>query len=147
MRDVISPPNFATYASSLIPLLSVLGLVISLYVWRSQRSGRSIACWTKDCDRVIRSPYSRLLGVHNSAIGISVFLIILFLTLLPLAGVQLPPHLASLVPALLILLSFIGTLVSLYLAYVQLFVLKGICNWCLTSALLIFAILIILTAG
>ncbi|MBI3061030.1 MAG: hypothetical protein HYY83_03500, partial [Deltaproteobacteria bacterium] len=42
---------------------------------------------------------------------------------------------------------FIGTLVSLYLAYVQLFVLKGICNWCLTSALLILAIFILTVTG
>ena len=48
---------------------------------------------------------------------------------------------------LLILLSSVGTLVSLYLTCVQLFVLKGICNWCLTSALLIFAIFVILAAG
>ena len=131
----------------LVPSLSLLGLIVSLYVWRSQRWNQPIACWTRDCDRVIRSPYSRLLGVHNSAIGIWVFLIILFLTLLPQAGVRPPSYLASLVSASLILLSSIGTLVSLYLAYVQLFVLKGICNWCLTSALLICAIFIILATG
>jgi len=147
MTDAMPLLNFAADPSSLIPLLSLLGLVISLYVWRSQRSGRPIACWTRDCDRVIRSPYSRLLGVHNSAIGIWVFLMILLLTLFPQAGVRLPPYLAALVSALLILLSSVGTLVSLYLAYVQLFVLKGICNWCLTSALLICAILIILATG
>jgi len=41
------------------------------------------------------------------------------------------------------LLSLIGTLVSLYLTYVQLFVLKGICNWCISSAVLILAIFIL----
>jgi uncharacterized membrane protein len=87
------------------------------------------------------------LGVHNSAIGIWVFLIILLITLSSQAGVQLPPPLATLIFVLLILLSSIGTLVSLYLTYVQLFVLKGICNWCLTSALLIFVILVILAIG
>ena len=126
-------------------LLSLAGLLVSAYVWRSQRTNRPIACWTKDCDRVIRSPYSRLLGVHNSAIGFWLFLAIFFLALVVQQGLA-----AWSEPALkaIALLSFIGTLVSLYLAYVQFFVLKGICNWCLTSALLILAIFILTaTAG
>ncbi len=119
--------------------LSLLGLAVSAYVWRSQRFNKPIACWTRDCDRVIRSPYSRLLGVHNSAIGFWLFLAIFFLALFQ-QGAQ-----SWSAPALkaIALLSLIGTLVSCYLAYVQFFVLKGICNWCLTSAFLILAIFIL----
>jgi uncharacterized membrane protein len=126
-------------------VLSLAGLLVSAYVWRSQRFNKPIACWTKDCDRVIRSPYSRLLGVHNSAIGFWLFLAIFFLALLMQQGAQswsAPAFTAIMV------LSFIGTLVSLYLAYVQFFVLKGICNWCLTSTFLILAIFILaVTSG
>jgi len=125
--------------------LSLLGLMISAYVWRSQRFHKPIVCWTKDCDRVIRSPYSRLLGVHNSAIGLWLFFLIFFMTLLHDLGWEPWPKLTS---STLIALSFIGTLVSLYLTYIQLFVLKGLCNWCLTSALLILAIFILtVTSG
>ena len=125
--------------------LSLLGLTISVYVWVSQRFNKPIACWTRDCDRVIRSPYSRLLGVHNSAIGLWLFLLIFFMTLLHDLGWEPWPKLTS---STLIALSFIGILVSLYLTYIQLFVLKGLCNWCLTSALLILAIFILtVTSG
>ena len=125
--------------------LSLLGLTISAYVWRSQRFHKPIACWTRDCERVIRSPYSRLLGVHNSAIGLWLFFLIFFMTLLHDLGWEPWPKLTS---PTLIALSFIGTLVSLYLTYIQLFVLKGLCNWCLTSALLILAIFILtVTSG
>ena len=121
-------------------LLALAGLLVSAYVWRSQRFNKPIACWTEDCDRVIRSPYSRLLGVHNSAIGFWLFLAIFFLALVVQQGLA-----AWSEPALkaIALLSLIGTLVSCYLAYVQFFVLKGICNWCLTSAALILAIFIL----
>ena len=121
-------------------LLALAGVLVSAYVWRSQRFNKPIACWTKDCDRVIRSPYSRLLGVHNSAIGFWLFLAIFFLALLVRQGSEVWSD-----PALkaIALLSLIGTLVSCYLAYVQFFVLKGICNWCLTSAALILAIFIL----
>ena len=125
--------------------LSLMGLAVSAYVWRSQRFHKPIACWTEDCDRVIRSPYSRLLGVHNSAIGFWLFLAIFFLALMVQQGLE-----AWSGPALkaIALLSLIGTLVSCYLAYIQFFVLKGICNWCLTSALLILAIFILaVTSG
>lgn len=121
-------------------LLSLLGAAVSAYVWASQRSDRPIACWTKDCDRIIRSPYSRLLGIHNSVIGFWLFLFIFSMTLLHDLGWEPWPKLTS---TTLIALSFIGTLVSLYLTYVQFFILKGICNWCLTSAFLILAILLL----
>lgn len=121
-------------------LLSPLGLAASAYVWYSQRFDKPIACWTRDCERVIRSPYSRLLGVHNSAIGFWVFLFILFMTLIYHLGLEPWPGLTLITVNLL---SFIGTLVSLYLTYIQFFVLKGLCNWCLTSALLILAIFIL----
>jgi len=125
--------------------LSLLGLTISAYVWVSQRFNKPIACWTRDCDRVIRSPYSRLLGVHNSTIGLWLFFFIFVMTLLHDLGWEPWPKLTS---STLIALSFIGTLVSLYLTYIQLFVLKGLCNWCLTSALLILAIFILtVTSG
>ena len=125
--------------------LSLLGLAVSAYVWRSQRFNKPIACWTEDCDRVIRSPYSRLLGVHNSAIGFWLFLLIFFLALMVQQGLEAWSNLALKAIALL---SLIGTLVSCYLAYIQFFVLKGICNWCLTSALLILAIFILaVTSG
>jgi len=125
--------------------LSLLGLTISAYVWRSQKFNKPIACWTRDCDRVIRSPYSRLLGVHNSAIGLWLFFFIFVMTLLHDLGWEPWPKLTS---STLIALSFIGILVSLYLTYIQLFVLKGLCNWCLTSALLILAIFILtVTSG
>lgn len=140
---MINALDFTLYPRSLVPPLSFLGLIISLYVWYSQRSGKPIACWTRDCDRIIRSPYSRLLGIHNSAIGFWVFLFIFFMTLLPHEGINSRPYLASFLFVALILLSFIGTLVSLYLTYIQLFVLKGICNWCITSAVLILTIFIL----
>ena len=125
-------------------LLSPLGLAASAYVWYSQRFNKPIACWTRDCERVIRSPYSRLLGVHNSAIGFWVFLLIFFLALVVQQGLEAWSDLALKAIALL---SFIGTLVSCYLAYIQFFVLKGLCNWCLTSALLILAIFIPAVTG
>lgn len=129
----------------LLSPLSLLGLTISAYIWRSQKFNKPIACWTRDCDRVIRSPYSRLLGVHNSAIGLWLFFLIFFMTLLHNLGWEPWPKLIS---STLIALSFIGTLVSLYLTYIQFFVLKGLCNWCLTSALLILAIFILtVTSG
>ena len=122
--------------------LSLAGVLVSAYVWFSQKSGKPIVCWTRDCDRVIRSSYSRLAGVHNSAIGFWVFLVVFLVTLLR----DLSPG-ANLLSGALILLSLVGALVSLYLTFVQIFILKGICNWCMTSAVLVLAILIITIAN
>jgi uncharacterized membrane protein len=118
-------------------LLALAGLLVSAYVWRSQKFNKPIACWTRDCDRVIRSPYSRLLGIHNSAIGFWLFLSMFVMTLLGHLGLEPSPGLVSLV---ILWFSFIGSVVSLYLTYIQFFVLKGICNWCLTSAAVVWTI-------
>lgn len=125
-------------------LLSLLGAAVSAYVWASQMFNRPVACWTRDCDRVIRSPYSRLLGIHNSAIGLWLFLSMFVMTLLEHLGLEPRPELASQV---IVRFSFIGSVVSLYLTYIQFFVLKGICNWCLTSAALVWAIFILALTG
>jgi uncharacterized membrane protein len=78
------------------------------------------------CERVQSSDQSELLGVPVAVVGLANYLIIAA-CLLP-AGRRLHPVAAGLALA--------GFGFSLYLTYVELFVIEAICQWCLANAVI-----------
>lgn len=122
-----------------VAVLSFAGLGISLYVWRKQVTGASLFCLTRDCHRVINSPYARLFGVPNGALGALMFAALAVLALAMRANLPWP---ALWVAALAI--AGAGMALAAYLTYVQFFLLRGLCSWCLLSSALTVAILLLL---
>ena len=122
-------------------LLSLIGLFISayLYLYKIGRIG-TLACGTGACETVQLSPWSRFAGMDVSLIGILGYLVLLVLSL-----VALQPGLFSQrwPAAVLGLLAGIGVGFTFYLTYLELFVIHAICRWCLGSAVIIVAILIV----
>jgi uncharacterized membrane protein len=120
-------------------LLSLIGLFISayLYLYKIGRIG-TLACGTGACETVQLSPWSRFAGVDISLIGI-----LGYAGLLALSLVALQPGLSSQRwPAtLLTVLAGIGVAFTVYLTYLELFVIHAICRWCLGSGIIIVAIL------
>jgi len=122
-------------------LLSLLGLFVStyLYLYKIGRIG-TLACGTGACEAVQASVWSRFAGVEVALIGMIGY------------GALLLVSLASLQPALagrrwpvttLAVLAGIGVGFTLYLTYIELFVLHAICRWCVGSATIIVAILLV----
>lgn len=123
----------------MVMALSAVGLAISLYIWRKQMTRAPLLCLTRDCYRVINSPYARLFGVPNGALGS-----LMFATLVVLgAGMNARFALAYLWP-LAVAIALAGVGLAAYLTYVQIFVLRGLCSWCLLSAGLTVAIFLLL---
>ena len=122
-----------------VALLSLAGLGISLYVWRKQVTGAPLFCLTRDCHRVINSPYARLFGVPNGLLGALMFGTLAVLALAMRAGLPWP---ALWVVALA--MAAAGMFLAAYLTYVQFFVLRGLCSWCLLSSALTVAIFLLL---
>jgi uncharacterized membrane protein len=120
-------------------LLSLIGLFISayLYLYKIGKIG-TLACGTGGCETVQLSPWSRFAGVDVSLIGI-----LGYAGLLALSLVALQPGLFSRRwPAQLLAgLAGIGVAFTIYLTYLELFVIHAICRWCLGSAVIIVAIL------
>jgi uncharacterized membrane protein len=121
-------------------LLSLAGLFISayLYLYKIGKIG-TLACGTGGCETVQLSPWSRVAGIEVSLVGVVGYAV---LTALSLAALQ--PGLSSRRwPArLLTLLAAIGVVFTLYLTYLELFVIHAICRWCVGSGAIIVAILI-----
>ena len=126
-------------------LLSLAGLFISayLYLYKIGEIG-TLACGTGGCETVQLSPWSRFPGRRGRAHRPR-----------GLCRCSCVLSLASLQPALaparwpvssLAALSGSASLFTLYLTYLELFVIHAICRWCVASAFIIVAILVLVAA-
>jgi uncharacterized membrane protein len=122
-------------------LLSLAGLFISvyLYLYKIGKIG-SLACGTGGCETVQWSPWSRVGGIEVSLIGV-----LGYAALLAVSMVSLQPVLGSRrTPALLLAaLSGIAVFFTIYLTYLELFVIHAICRWCVASGVIIVAIFLV----
>lgn len=120
-------------------LLSLAGFFVSLYLYL-YKIGRigTLACGTGGCETVQTSPFSRFLGLEVALYGVIGYLVLLVLSMdmlrRPVAGIS---------SRLLPILSGVGLAFTIYLTYLELFVIKAICRWCVGSAVIITLIFIV----
>jgi uncharacterized membrane protein len=121
-------------------LLSLVGLFISayLYLYKIGKIG-TLACGTGSCETVQLSSWSRFAGLEVSLIGVVGYAGLL---LLSLASLQPGLALRGWPSTLIAVLAGVGTGFSLYLTYLELFVIHAICRWCVASAVIIIGILV-----
>lgn len=122
-------------------LLSLAGLFIAayLYLYKIGKIG-SLACGTGGCETVQWSPWSRIAGIDVSLVGVLGYAGLLALSL----GALQPGLAAQRWPAaLLTVLAGIGVLFTIYLTYLELFVIHAICRWCVASGVVILAIFVV----
>jgi uncharacterized membrane protein len=118
-----------------LALLAIVGLVLSAYLtlFKLGYIGH-LACSVGSCEHVQTSRWSVLFGIPVAAWGAGYYATLL---LTAVAGTQ--PCLAneSRVSWLLLALTGWGVLFSAYLTGVELFVIHAICEYCVTSALVV----------
>ena len=122
-------------------LLSLTGLFISayLYLYKIGKIG-SLACGTGGCETVQWSQWSRVAGIEVSLVGLLGYGSLLVLCL---AALQ-PSMVHRREPTLLLaVLSAIAVLFTVYLTYLELFVIHAICRWCVASGVIIVGIFIL----
>ena len=129
----------------LIPALCLLGLTVAGYLAYVEATQISAVCGPiGDCNTVQQSPYSHLFGVLSIGVfGLIGYTLIVIAWVLARAGGGRTSTRATMA---LFLLALLGTLFSIYLTFLEPFVIGATCAWCLTSAALMTA-LMLLTAG
>ncbi|MEA2714126.1 MAG: hypothetical protein QOK27_2087 [Gemmatimonadales bacterium] len=118
--------------------LSLAGLFISgyLYLYKIGRIG-SLACGTGGCETVQLSPWSRFAGLEVSLIGVFGYAGLLAMSLASLQpGARQWPIRAIAVAA------GVGVVFTLYLTYLELFIIHAVCRWCVASGVIIVAIFV-----
>jgi uncharacterized membrane protein len=113
-------------------VLALIGLVDSIYLSYIKLANQTASCdIIGDCEKVNNSRYAVIGGVPIALLGVAGFALILVLLYLdrPSAGGPEPVRFA------LFGVTLAGTLYSIYLTYLELFVLEAICPFCALSAI------------
>ncbi|MFC1722810.1 vitamin K epoxide reductase family protein [Nanoarchaeota archaeon] len=142
-------------ALKLIIILSLLGTGVAGYlVYLHYQPEASTICNINEklnCDVVNKSVYSKFLGIPNSMIGIAGYLFFIIVSIVFLKGYDLSKihkrlkakHLNLAV----ILAAGLGWIFSLYLLYIEKFVLHAYCIFCLASLAIITVIFLVSIAS
>jgi uncharacterized membrane protein len=117
-----------------IPILALLGLGVASYLAYVEITRIQAVCGpVGECNIVQSSPYARILGIPIAVLGALNYVAVGTLW----AG-QKPPDFrwAKLSALGLLGLTFFGTLFSIYLTCLELFVIRAVCAWCISSAVI-----------
>ena len=124
----------------LIPLLCLVGLGVAAYLSYVETAQVEAVCGpVGDCNTVQQSKYARLFGVLPiGALGLVGYM----LTLFAWAGAILDQgKLTIYARSALLGLTAFGVLFSIYLTFLEPFVIGATCAWCLTSAIIMTVLL------
>lgn len=124
-------------------ILAVVGLLDSIYLtWVKLANQYAICGPIGDCESVNSSPYAEIGGIPIALLGAGAYLLIIVILVLEQRGGFWLEYGSVLVFGL----SLIGVLYSVYLTYLELFVIRAICPYCVLSAVvlvLLFAIAVL----
>jgi len=128
----------------LVPVLAVVGIGVSIYLGSVEASGVDAVCGpVGDCNAVQQSEYASILGIPIGILGVVGYGLLLGGWLVSRAAKGTLPDVGLIVAGAI---AFGGTLFSIYLTFLEPFVIGATCMWCLTSAVAITGLLW-LTAG
>lgn len=113
--------------------LAILGFLDALYLLIIKLTNNKGLCLEGigDCWTVNLSKYSEIAGVPISILGMGAYLAVIVLLFLETKGSFWKNN----SPILIFGLMLAGTLYSAYLTYIEIYVLKAICPFCVISAL------------
>jgi uncharacterized membrane protein/thiol-disulfide isomerase/thioredoxin len=123
-----------------IPILCVIGLAVAGYLAYVESTQVEAICGpVGDCNTVQQSEYARLFGIIPILIlGMAGYVSILLAWVIGRFANQRKSAYASL--TILVMTTF-GVLFSIYLTFLEPFVIGATCAWCLTSAIIMTALL------
>lgn len=119
--------------------LAILGFLDALYLLIIKLTNNKGLCLEGigDCWTVNLSKYSEIAGVPISILGMGAYLAVIVLLFLETKGSFWKIN----SPILIFGLMLAGTLYSAYLTYIEIYVLKAICPFCVISALTTLSLL------
>jgi uncharacterized membrane protein len=108
--------------------VAAFGIGVATYIAIAEAGGGAPACLAGGggCETVAESQYSDLAGINVAVIGIAGYVLLLATSVLRGDGARLGGF----------ALSLTGFGFSVYLTYLELFVIEAVCQWCVISAIL-----------
>ena len=130
----MSVSRFRTILYMIVAIVAVAGLADATYLTVQALTGETLSCGgSPDCFRVLGSSYAKLGGVPVAILGaLAYFTVFTFATFAAFGYPRAPKFLALIAGAMF--------LTTLWLLYVQAFLLHAYCRYCLFSAAITFLI-------
>lgn len=118
----------------LAALIALAGVFVALYLtlYKLGYIG-TLACAVGSCETVQTSKWATFLGFPVAMWGVGYYVAVLVISI---AGLMPPLADRRNVSQLLVGITGVGMLFSLWLTYLELFVIDAICQWCVISAIL-----------
>ena len=125
----------------LAALVALAGMFVALYLtlYKLGYIG-TLVCAVGSCETVQTSKWATLLGFPVGGWGVAYYVAVLAVSLAGLAPALSERRAVS---QLLVAMTGFGVLFSLWLTYLELFVIHAVCQWCVVSALLATALFVI----
>lgn len=118
-------------------VLSLLGLADALYLTIEHLTGQTVRCTIlSGCSEVLSSQYAVVAGMPLAAVGAAAYFTVFSLAVLALFGYRI----AGMILTPVVIAMFF---VSVWLFYLQAFVIHQFCQYCLISAAITTCLLII----
>lgn len=126
---------------AVVALLSLVGLADSIYLTIEHVTGQSVRCTiVAGCSEVLSSPYATVRGMPLALIGAAAYFTVFSLATLATFGYKFMRKLLLLIVALMFL-------TTLWLLYLQAFVIHHFCQFCLLSAAVTVTLTAIVAVG
>ena len=108
--------------------VAAFGIGVAGYLTVVSAGGDAPVCLagSKGCEIVTSSSHSELLGINVAVLGLITYVVLLACALLRGDGARMAGFVVSL----------LGFGFSVYLTYLELFIIDAICQWCVASAVL-----------
>jgi uncharacterized membrane protein len=118
-------------------LVALLGLVDALYLTIEHVTGQTVRCTiVSGCSEVLSSPFAVVAGVPLAAIGAAAYFTVFSLATLAAFDYRVA---AIILKPIVIAMFF----VSVYLVYLQAYVIREFCQYCLFSAAITLVLLVL----
>jgi len=130
----MSVSRFRTILYTIVAIVAVAGLADATYLTVQALTGETLTCGgSPDCFRVLGSSYAKLGGIPVAILGALAYFTVFTLATFAAFGYPRAPKFLALIAGAMFLM-------TLWLLYVQAFLLHAYCRYCLFSAAITFLI-------
>jgi uncharacterized membrane protein len=120
-------------------ILAIAGVAVAGYLTYVHYNVGALVCGVGDCEIVQSSKYSEMFGIPIAIFGLLMYVAIVALIIIRSTMIELE-DLAN--TAILVFL-VAGTIYAAYLTYLEIEVIRAICQWCVISAIITVLLLIV----
>ena len=111
-----------------LAVLALVGIGVTVYlVWERYHGNAPVCAFGGGCATVQQSEWSTVAGIPVAFLGLAAYVGLLVCALVPGQW----PALAA------VFITLLGVILSAYLTYLELFQIHAICEWCVSSAIIV----------